>query len=1537
MNTLYEITRFSKAWGRYLALSFFAWSFVGMNCTRDTDKKATMLTVEKVPSCEEEPTRPDCADTDRTDNLFSLQPGQSAKIGSLGAVDPVGTSLSGDYDGDGLTNSQEMMNNTMFSNFWVADYPMIDTNVSPPISMRVEVIGTTSTDTTQVISDITSLDVESQRSKGSEKFHQNELAKRTTKIGSTSSKASVSASVSAGATIFGVGAQASARSSYSKTTAVNLYAARPFKNNIDRNVKSVKSTSAQNKARKYRTDIKTQKNAGYKTNPDGGYIRAAMYINNLSSNMPVRISNVLCSLLFETAEGELIPVQSFRLRNSDYSIFSIEIYGGNEFGPYVMELTGLNSVEIENAIAKGYTPKVHIVDYEMTHVADSNYKATLNSSFTGDNLKIIEENAKGRTALIKLIGPNMREMFRASAFTVDGENALDACEAPAAPAWVAPGVSMKRELERIACSGAEIEFEHVIFDFSGTEYAETLGVFYTEIIKSIDGVTNNFPCSDYVNGTAFNGTNVEACVIKPAELDPAIITTLALWTVFDNGKYYDQLERATDGSGNPLFFDTGSATPSIPLNMGLNSTVWAGDNYDVVYMNMADLLNRQYEFGTNPLETEASFAMNTRWNKDDLGLYPYDPDVRSTFLGKAGIGDRLEFEITLSDTAYLNPSFGTPLDFSSYKSYDQFSYDLQLETTRRFTIEEALDLEISFGLGGTKANWYNISRTLPDMSGIPATAVDTTNSDSGLASCGHSWDYLAQVYRVCIEVPENLAGVGPEALVNVYIRPSLNNAYRETIWPQDYADVKRFDSDLASAYAMGETFVEVVNGAGEIELGAIENGTVVTLDSNTANNSLHSYAISSVSLDSIVYEIAISAPATTTPPFIAGATVTAGASFNATLKNNTASGKTTFKVIPDTNGDTLSAGFVEQGTTLTINGSSYTISVVSELSNVYTLNLSTPLAEAHNATERLFIDGDLTKQQVAVMMDTSFIDDWNIDYLNSHTASYSPYDGRMLYGADITGCSYGLDNLFYLAPGCQGYDPGSLISNWIGAGSFDNNWSDGSLDSMWLSNLWAPRATTSTGSNLKTLPLPANEVHSVIASENPESANWNDRTVVVWAESNGTDTDIHGQIVDPTTGKSVGARFPVSTTNGANQTLPKIAIYGDIAFVVWQSEETLGDIRGRFIDLTNPAASSPDFLVNTITANQQTWPKVFITPSGKALVAWNWMNSASTQWDIRGRAYNMATLLPSTGAWGSDLSDFRINTLNTNNQIYVEGAQYDTNKVFLVWADRSNGVHYNIRGQFLDLDTESSLVGADILVSTSNTNLQTLPSVSANGDTAVVVWRTDDITSGDQDVRGRFVDLPTASFVGTDFLLHNVRTLYQYYSSVKLGNTYGLACWRSGATGDSYCRALDVLNRQLLGTGEILVGTNTALDQGYPRTALINDTAYVVWRSQENTGWSYRSQVIDLPTQSLVTSTDYLISDRIYTSAYLTETFDGANTPDLITHGNNVMAFWANEEGMFSQRLVPDTFFPIEYGINNFFVSPLVERNYSVKTRLRWD
>ncbi|WP_244407569.1 hypothetical protein [Leptospira interrogans] len=59
------------------------------------------------------------------DAIFNLPPGRTVNANALmGTIDPTGTNIVNDFDGDGILNQNETL-----TNVWIADYPQIETTI----------------------------------------------------------------------------------------------------------------------------------------------------------------------------------------------------------------------------------------------------------------------------------------------------------------------------------------------------------------------------------------------------------------------------------------------------------------------------------------------------------------------------------------------------------------------------------------------------------------------------------------------------------------------------------------------------------------------------------------------------------------------------------------------------------------------------------------------------------------------------------------------------------------------------------------------------------------------------------------------------------------------------------------------------------------------------------------------------------------------------------------------------------------------------------------------------------------------------------------------------------------------------------------------------------------------------------------------------------------------------------------------------------------------------------------------------------------
>lgn len=583
--------------------------------------------------------------------MFSAQLGVPIVSDAFGTVDPDPTGLTAcdDYDGDGIPNDQEIS-----SNPFVADYPRIVTRISPPITMEIRVSETDVTKNhSETVEDTNVKDTISNMAEGK---HYTQMNKKTTPYvtkesestsNSTSSSSgySVNGSVSAG----GFGYSASASFGYSKNQSMaNSFAESSmaettvfkdvdYADNLDRNGVEYTNQTVSNMTKNYRKS--SVSDSTFECGPNAGIVRAALFLKNLTVNMPAKITDVVCTLSFRTPAGEFLPIKTFKLRNEDWSEFEEEIYGDEELGPYTVEVTGLGTNEVRKALANGYVAQIHVVSYKLSRVPGSNYNPGV------DNLKIVEETAKGRTATINIIGSSMRELYRVAAFDINADGSIS------------PGISLKKALfnilrDRIG-KGETWDSAATVIDRNGkrltvtdkrliwknsavdkTEYVFTEGVtgnnwrlFETYIKTWVDEYNNTHKLETIKRIGPLEKYNPFSIEDNP-EYNPNEALTLEkilnmkYWIIYHNGRYF---------------------------NGDINDPIWAGERYEIVCYDMRDFNQHFTGFNYTPLQSMESFELNTLWNR----LTNTGDFARSKYLGRLIKGDVVHLEVDLLQSKFL--------------------------------------------------------------------------------------------------------------------------------------------------------------------------------------------------------------------------------------------------------------------------------------------------------------------------------------------------------------------------------------------------------------------------------------------------------------------------------------------------------------------------------------------------------------------------------------------------------------------------------------------------------------------------------------------------------------------------------------------------------------------------------------------------------------------------------------------------------------------------------------------------------------------
>lgn len=1390
--------------------------------------------------------------------LFKLKPGTKVSVQALGGtIDPTGTTIVNDFDGDGILNANETS-----TNVWVADYPTIEANIVPPITLKIAIQKSSNGQSDEIVSDITTNDMEATTSQGSESVHQNELNLRTVQFqdqykkeieGSQTHSTQFNASYE-GSIPF---ASASIKASYGQSmsnswSARNLeeatttkWADKPFKNNIDREAKTVKSDSASNKARKYRSEKTSKINETSVVQNDAGYVRAALYITNRSVNMPVKLSNILCSLMFEDAKGNLIPVKSFRLKNDDYSLFEIEVYGDEKFGPYVVELAGLNRVEVEQAISAGYTPKIFIVDYTMTHVADSNYKSSL-LNFNGDNLKIVEENAKGRTSLVKVYGPQIRQKYRVAAF--DDLNAGNPCTTKTATE-LAPGVSLKKALERIACSGMDVEFGDYVLDLG--DLAPSLGEsrIHLKGIKSLGGVPTSIPCVDQTF-TGSDGVSRSACVQKPvSEWTVEERKTAGVWAIYANGKYNSPTEYWVDGS-NIRIFDPGNVRKA-QMVKGIDSIIWAGDYYDIVYVSVKDLAkNEEFPpYGATPIGTSGSapiggsidpndpnsyFKLNTSWDLSQLGQYPYEQDVKSFFVGKVGFGEKVAFTIRLDKTKYLNPNFGTGESGGSYQYFTNFSYspivDSLFTNSRRFEFDQVMDFEISLGFGGQRTDWVHIVKD-----------TESSNTDKIRKQWIDTSGRPEQNFRICLQMPSTSSVVDPEnSLVNIYIRPALNSAYRRTIWPLKYTEVKKMRGELAVPSAIGDLTVYL----------------------------------------SGVY------------------------------------------------------GNIEPGDSFYVDGDSSPFQVVSSVSTPssplgsYTVVLDSPQRKKSIKTTSVSIPGALYSPDVRLIVDNSFVSAWNTQMQATPASDYNILQYLPFLDGSTANCA-GVNRFHPF--GCLGYTPDYRAVNWMGNYNqgvpFWNSWADAGGFYNFLSGGMF-QLTTNSGLSYKTSTLASDTIFSdpgsAVTLSEPITLTQGDTAFVIWRR----DTTLQGKFYQISTGIvlspqttlntapiPVGSKFTAKLDNGK-------------ALIVWENNY---DLYSTARSMSTYGIIGSEQKITTRYNKDVEFSIDIAMASGRAMVFWSDrqpLGGNSNRKMIKARIYDMTNYTPVAAEQTirENIDDF-----NNSYEVRADGQGGAGSKVLMIW----NANDFTNNKRYVAYKVYDILTGvAAIIPGSMNTDKTYMDlfnqtgTVPASGyayakvslDKGIVVFR-----SLEGILYARVINMADASRLTTSNI--TVDTGMTSVNPVLAGDKAYLSYSKGSSI---YLKVMNLPDGQLYSNQALSLGTSTSGSVKKPGAiSIYANNILAVWENFENNKRTIRGRIATLSPYALKGGGEFFLS----TANQGNQT--GASAAAY--ENRALVAWWSNDtaqqviRGYNLDLLSPGA---LQFGLNNFFISPLIERDYTLRVEV---
>ncbi|HEY1405836.1 MAG TPA: hypothetical protein VF857_04445, partial [Spirochaetota bacterium] len=589
------------------------------------------------------------------------------------AADPTGKKILDDYDGDGIPNDQETATNP-----YVADCPRIVTRIAPPITMEIRVSSTQASENhTETIEDsgVTDTITHSMEDRQYTSLNQKTtpyMSKESQSTSDSNSSAwgtddemSVGGSVSvsggfgpwhgSGSTSFNYSNKQARNESMSTAIAQSTSSEKmefvdaDYVDNLSRNGTAFTDETVEKITKNSRKSavLKNTDQIG----PEAGVVRASFFIKNETMNIPAHISNVKCTLTFKTPAGKFLPIKTFLLRNEDYTPFEQDVYGDEELGPYAIAIEGLNTKEVTQALQKGYVPQIHVVSFDLVKVKDSNYNPGV------DNLKIVEESAKGRTALIKISGENCRETYRVCAFDVDDKGN------------VTVGVSLKKALFNI----------YAVRTGRGERFDQDINRRSLTVADSgLKWKAGSVDDSAYTYGTNTVGNSWRAFETYVKSYEDEDNTTRRIETIkrIEPLQKYNPFDKEDNPSYDPNELLSDSEIRKMKywyiLHNGkyfegdINDPIWPGDRYEIICVDVNDFNNHFTSFNYTPMQSENSVILGTRWNT----LSNDGEFARAKYFGKLYQDDKVILEIDLKETRFLADPSLSLVPSSAWSSSD---------------------------------------------------------------------------------------------------------------------------------------------------------------------------------------------------------------------------------------------------------------------------------------------------------------------------------------------------------------------------------------------------------------------------------------------------------------------------------------------------------------------------------------------------------------------------------------------------------------------------------------------------------------------------------------------------------------------------------------------------------------------------------------------------------------------------------------------------------------------------------------------------
>ncbi len=167
-------------------------------------------------------------------------------------------------------------------------------------------------------------------------------------------------------------------------------------------------------------------------------------------------------------------------------------------------------------------------------------------------------------------------------------------------------------------------------------------------------------------------------------------------------------------------------------------------------------------------------------------------------------------------------------------------------------------------------------------------------------------------------------------------------------------------------------------------------------------------------------------------------------------------------------------------------------------------------------------------------------------------------------------------------------------------------------------------------------------------------------------------------------GTPQGGEFRVNTNTADNQQYSRVAMDANGNFTIaWASMNQDGQGWGIYAQRYSAAGAAlgGEFRVNTTTAGDQNYPALTMDTSGNFLITWSSNGQDGGGWGVYGQLYD------STGA--PQGGEFLVNAVTAGDQTYPSVAMDDVGHAVMVWSGSGAGDDHGVFGQLYVLGSSA--------------------------------------------------------------------------------------------------------------------------------------------------------------------------------------------------------------------------------------------------------